>query len=161
MTDLSLQFGEDFKNKHLHLDSSLTFCNHGSYGTCPREIFAKKQKLQLEIETAPDKWFRYTSFNEWTRNKQALVDYLNISYDQLLICDNATDSINSALKSIEFNGSNDAILITEYTYKAIANTVDYIAKYRFDEANQVHVFKVPCVFPIKRKAFFVRFTYLT
>lgn len=151
MTDLSLQFGENFKKENLHLDQSLTFCNHGSYGTVPRTVFAKKQQLQLEIESAPDKWFRYTSFDEWTRNKTALVNYLNVSYEQLMICDNATECINAALKSIEFNGSNDAILITDYTYKAIENSVDYIAKYRFAKGNEVQVFKVPCVFPIKSK----------
>lgn len=150
-SDISSQFGEVLKLSSFNLDKSITFCNHGSYGTVPKVVFAKKQNLQLEIESAPDKWFRYTSWDQWNHNKQLLADYLKVNTDNLLICDNATESINAALKSIEFNGSQDAILETEYTYKAIANTVDYVSRYRFTDSNQVQVFKVPCIFPIKSK----------
>lgn len=147
------KFGEQIKLESFHLDSSITFCNHGSYGTVPKTIFSKKQELMLEIESAPDKWFRYTSIEQWNRNKQLLADYLKVDSDNLLICDNATESINAALKSIEFNGCQDAILTTEYTYKAISNTVDYVSKYRFSQDNQVQVFQVPCNFPIESKVF--------
>lgn len=145
------KFGTEIKHESFHLDQALTFVNHGSYGTVPRKVFAKKQKLQLEIESAPDKWFRYTSLKEWHHNKQLLADYLKVNTANLLICENATESINAALKSIQFNGSRDAILEMEYTYNAIANSVDYVAKYRMAEDDAVQVFKVPCKFPIKGK----------
>ena len=149
-------FGMKIKHESFHLDQALTFVNHGSYGTVPREVFAKKQKLQLEIESAPDKWFRYTSLKEWHNNKQLLADYLKVNTDNLVICENATESINAALKSIQFNGSKDAILEMQYTYNAIANSVDYVAKYRMAEGDSVQVFKVPCKFPIKSKKILIK-----
>ncbi len=147
MTELK-KFGEEIKLESFHLDPAITFINHGSYGTVPREVFAKKQQLQLEIESAPDKWFRYTSLQQWNHNKQLLAEHLDVNTDNLLICENATESINAALKSIQFNGSKDAILSMQYTYNAIACTVDYVAKYRFAEGDAVQVFKLPCKYPL-------------
>jgi len=141
-TEKLKHFGHAIDQAHFHHTPSLTYCNHGSYGAVPKAIYKRKQELQLEIENAPDKWFRYTSFEQWTLNKQSLADYLHVPFDNILICDNATESINAALKSIEFNGRHDAILTTQYTYKAIANTVDYVAKYRFADDNHVKVFQV-------------------
>ena len=145
-----VKFGNQLKLDEFNLDKNKYFLNHGSYGACPKQIYAKKQQLQMEMEAAPDKWFRITSLAQWTRNKQVLATYLKVNADNILICDNATESINAALKSIEFNGSQDAILATEYTYRAVLNTVDYVAKYRA-ENNPVNVFKVPLTLPINSK----------
>ncbi len=139
-------FGHKIDEEHFHHTKSLIYCNHGSYGAVPKSILKRKQDLQLEIETAPDKWFRYTMFDLWTVNKQCLADYLHVPNENILILDNATDCINAALKSIEFNGCQDAILTTQYTYKAISNTVDYVSKYRLAEDNYVQVFQVPNYF---------------
>ena len=35
------------------LDPSVTFLNHGSFGACPREVFARYQDWQLELEHRP------------------------------------------------------------------------------------------------------------
>ena len=141
-TEKLKHFGHKFDQAHFHHTKSLTYCNHGSYGAVPKIVFKRKQDLQQEIETAPDKWFRYTSFEQWTINKKCLADYLCVPTENILICDNATESINAALKSIDFNGCQDAILTTQYTYKAISNTVDYVAKYRLAKDNHVQVFQV-------------------
>lgn len=111
-----LNFGYETKNQSYQLDTSTTFCNHGSYGAVPNVIFNRKNELQHEIEHNPDKWFRITSFKMWLKNKREIAEYLNVNDENILICDNATESINCVLKSIEFKGSRDAILCTQYTY---------------------------------------------
>ena len=36
-----------------HLDSNMTFLNHGSFGACPKPIFEEFQRFQLELENEP------------------------------------------------------------------------------------------------------------
>ena len=114
-----LNFGHEAKNKFFQLDKSIYFCNQGSQGSVPNIIYEKKNQLETEIELCPDRWFRVTSFNLWIKNKKLLAEYLKVNDENILICDNATESINCALKSIQFNGSKDAILCCQYTYQGI------------------------------------------
>ena len=146
-----LKFGKEVKKNLFYLDDAITFVNHGSYGASPRVIFDKKQKLQQEIEYAPDKWFRLTTMDFWMKNISHLAEFLNVNSRNLVITENATEAINAALKSIEYNGAKDAILTTQYSYAAILNTIDYVAKYRLSQDNQVQVFKVPFNITIKSK----------
>jgi selenocysteine lyase/cysteine desulfurase len=137
----------NFGSKDLfNLKDSTFFTNHGSYGSCPKIIHDKKSKLLLELESEPDRWFRFKSKEYWNKSISSLSEYLNINSENLVICQNATESVNVALKSITFK-SDHAILAHTYTYGAILNSIDYIAKYRLDK--EIPVFKVACEFPIK------------
>jgi selenocysteine lyase/cysteine desulfurase len=143
----SSKFGLDARKTLFHLDDKLYFTNHGSYGSVPKPIYSKRALYQLELEKSPDVWFRYTSFNLWNENRQALADYLNIDSQNLVLTENATDSINSIVKSIEFDCKKDVILANEYTYNAVLNTLEYVASYRHEE--KVKIVKVPIEFPIE------------
>lgn len=146
---LKINFGRQLKHESFNLDPDYYFTNHGSYGSVPKSILNKKIQLQHELEKSPDKWFRYTSYDLYNKNVETLANYLKINAKNLVLCDNATDAINVAMRAIEFDGSNDAILATSYTYQAILNTIDYTSKYRLDKENHVNVFKVDIKFPIK------------
>ena len=113
------EFGHAMKRECYQLDASIAFCNHGSYGSVPNVIFDRKLALQKEMENCPDKWFRKSMFEKWEYNRKLLANYLKVNSENIFICDNATESINCSLKSIEFNGSQDAILCTQYTYQGI------------------------------------------
>lgn len=145
-----LNFGKSIRNELFFLDKNLFFTNHGSYGAVPKLIFAKRNELLLEMESSPDIWFRYTSFKLWNENRQALADYLGVKVDHLVLSENATDSINSIVKSIEFNAETDAILAHEYTYNAVLNALKYTSTYRHQKP--VEIFKVPIKYPIESVA---------
>jgi len=113
------EFGHRMKQECYQLDTNITFCNHGSYGSVPNTIFDKKVTLQREMENCPDKWFRKSMFDKWESNRKLLADYLKVNSENLFICDSATEGINCLLKSIDFNGSQDAILCSQYTYQGI------------------------------------------
>jgi isopenicillin-N epimerase len=147
---LRIKYGKELKDEMFNLDKSIYFTNHGSYGSVPKSILDKKFQLQLEMEKSPDKWFRFTSFDLYKKNLESLANYLRVDKQHLVFSENATDGINCALKSIEFDGPADAILATNYTYAAILNTIDYISKYRFKQkADQVNVVKAELRFPIR------------
>src|SRR5512132_679680 len=49
--------GRVLSNVHVRelflLDPEIVFLNHGSFGACPRPVFAEYQRLQLELEREP------------------------------------------------------------------------------------------------------------
>lgn len=131
-----------------YLDARITFTNHAGLGRSTKKIINKKCQLLIEMETAPDKFFRLTSYQLLERNLSSISDYLNVKKSQLLFCKNVTDGINVILKSIEFNiDSRDAILVTNYTYEPILNAIDYISKYR-RAGKPIDVIKVEISLPI-------------
>lgn len=137
-----IPFGKATKHALYHLDPSIKFTNHGSYGAAPKYIIERKRELQMDMEKCPDRWFRFTSFAKWEESIKALADYLKVDKQNVLLFENATESIGTILKWIEFDGCQDAILTTSINYQAILNAVDYTAKYRMKPDNFVNVFKV-------------------
>ncbi len=115
----------------------------------PKPVYERRQRLQVELESAPDAWFRFKLPELWHDNRKALADFLRVNVDNLVLSDNATDAINSVLKSIEFAGCTDAIFTNRYTYGAIKNAVEQTSKYRFDENNKVRIVEMPSIYPVK------------
>ena len=155
----SIELGAHLRQNHFMLSNEHNFTNNGSYGSTPKHIFNKRLQYQQEMESAPDIWFRYTSYELWNRSIKSLTQFLSVDDEHLVLCDNATDAINAALKSIDFVSSSQSIkhciLANEFTYKAILNSIDYTSKYRLQQQQQqqqqVHVEKMPLVLPIESK----------
>lgn len=142
-----IEFGKQVKDLFYNLDSNLIFLNHGSYGSAPKPILDKKRKLQDEMERQPDTWFRRSLYEYWIRNLNALSKHLGVSSENILIQENATDCINVIMKSIEFDGAKDAILINSLEYGAVLNAIDYTSKYHLAPTNRVHVHSINVTFP--------------
>ena len=144
-----IEFGKKVRKELYLLDENLYFTNHGSYGAVPEPIQRKRLELLEEIEKAPDAWFRVKSFKLWNSNRQSLATFLKINVENLVLCENATDAINSILKASTKNlTKNDAILAHEYTYAAVMNALNYTVKYRYAPEDQISLYKVPCKYPI-------------
>ena len=150
---IDAKFGKKVRGELYQLNENLFFTNHGSYGAIPKLLAAKRNELIVEMDNAPDIWFRYTSYRLWNENREALANYLNVKSDHLVLTENATDSINAIVKSIEFNPDEDAILAHEYTYNAVLNTLKYTSTYRHKKP--VEIFKVPIQYPIKSKEYLI------
>lgn len=139
-------FGLKSKLELFNLSPEITFTNHGSYGSVPKEILQEKINLQYEMESCPDKWFRLTSLDLWNKNIDILARYLGVGPKNLVLCVNATEAINSVLKAIDAKPSQDVILATEYTYQAVLNTIKYVSRYK--KPDNIEIIKVPIKFPI-------------
>lgn len=137
-----IPFGKQTKLALYHLDPSIKFTNHGSYGTTPKFILDRKRELQMAMERCPDRWFRYTSLEKWEESINAMADYLKVNKKQVLLYENVTESMGTVLKWVEFDGCRDAILTTAINYQAVLNAIDHTSKYRMPSNNCVQVFKV-------------------
>lgn len=117
------------------LDPDVAYLNHGSYGACPRAVFAEYQRLQLELERQPTDFFvrrAFTSF--WGRADAAgafdearatLAAFVGARTDDLVFVPNATSGLNAVLRSLRIRPQEE-ILTTKHEYGAILRTLGSI-----------------------------------
>ncbi|MEH2235889.1 aminotransferase class V-fold PLP-dependent enzyme [Nostoc sp.] len=124
------------------LDSAVTFLNHGSFGACPKQVLEFQQRLRLQLEQEPLRFFG----REWepllddARSK--LAAFVGADVEDLVFVPNATTGVNSVLRSLRFS-PKDEILTTNHEYNACRNALDFVAS---RTGARVVVAKIP--FPI-------------
>jgi isopenicillin-N epimerase len=99
------------------LDPTVVFLNHGSFGACPKEVFAVYQQWQRRLEAQPV-MFLGRELNELDRQaRQALGEYLNSPADDLVFVPNATHGVNIIAHAIRLE-PGDEILTSDHEYGA-------------------------------------------
>ena len=107
------------------LDPGVTFLNHGSYGACPRPVFARYQELQRELERNPVE-FLARRFNELTAgSRAALAAFVGARPDDLVFVPNATAGLNAAIRSLRLE-PGDEVLTTRHEYGAVTRTWEFM-----------------------------------
>ncbi len=102
------------------LRDDVTFLNHGSFGACPRPVFAEYQRLQRELEAEPVD-FLHTHRTLPARLAAArarLAQFLGAERDELVFVANATTGLNIAARSIPL-APGDEVLTTDHEYGAM------------------------------------------
>src|SRR5512139_2301644 len=76
------------------LRPDVVFLNHGSFGACPRPVFAEYQRWQRELESQPVEFLgrRFNGLMQAAR--QTLADYVHSDRDDLVFVPNATMGLN-------------------------------------------------------------------
>jgi isopenicillin-N epimerase len=99
------------------LDPDVVFLNHGSFGACPRAVFAEYQRLQLELEREPVEFLglgrRFPDLIEHARER--LASYVGARADDLVLVPNATAGVNLVARSLEF-APGDEVVTTTHEY---------------------------------------------
>jgi len=109
------------------LDPSITFLNHGSFGACPRPVFAEYQRWQLELERQPVEFLgrRFTVLMRAARER--LAAYVHTNADNIVYVPNATTGINIVARSLRL-GPDDEVLTTDHEYGAIDRTWRFLCE---------------------------------
>ena len=107
------------------LDPSLTFLNHGSFGACPREVFAVYQDWQLQMERNPVEFLGRRSAALLADARRQLGDYLGAQGDDLVFVPNATTGVNSVARSLALQ-PGDEVLSTDHEYGACDATWQFV-----------------------------------
>ena len=109
------------------LDPAVTFLNHGSYGACPRPVFAEYQRWQLQLERQPVAFLDPArGLTSWLRAaRQALAGELGAAPDDLVGVTNATEGLNIVAQSLDLR-DGDEILTTDHEYAALEKTWSYV-----------------------------------
>lgn len=109
------------------LDDSITFLNHGSFGACPKPIFAEFQRFQLELETEPVNFIQKKLPVYLKEAKQPLAKFLGCEADDFFFTPNPTFAINTIMRSLNLQ-AGDEILATDHEYGAMDRTWNFYCK---------------------------------
>ena len=104
----------------------IVFLNHGSFGACPKPVFAAYQRWQLELERQPIDFLIRRRESLLAEARARLGDYVNAPADDLVFVSNATTGLSIALRSLDF-APGDEILTTNQEYGAVNRLLDFVA----------------------------------
>ena len=109
------------------LDPDLVFLNHGSFGACPREVFAQYQRWQLELERSPVEFLGRRSGALLSDARARLGAYLGAPGQDLAFLANATTGVNVVARSLDLQ-AGDEVLSTDHEYGACDATWRFVCE---------------------------------
>jgi isopenicillin-N epimerase len=129
------------------LDPDLVFLNHGSFGACPREVFADFQRWQLEMERNPVEFLGRRSAALLAASRARLAAYVGASAEHLVYVPNATTGVNIVARSFALR-PGDEVLATDHEYGACDATWRFVCAQRGATYR-----RVPIPLPFESEAF--------
>lgn len=97
----------------------VTFLNHGSYGACPKEVFAAYQDIQRELESQPLLFMR-TLGPKLEIVRREIEQFVCAEKDSIALCPNVTTALNIVAHSLQsVLQPGDEILATSHEYGAM------------------------------------------
>jgi isopenicillin-N epimerase len=127
---------------HFTLDPDVTYLNHGAFGACPRPVLAVQQEFRDRLERNPVHFFIRELETRLDETRAVLAPFLGAKPEDLVFVPNATAGVNTVLSAIDQQAGSE-VIITDHTYPACRNAVEYWARRR---SVQVRVAKLP--FPL-------------
>lgn len=120
---------------HFLLDPDIHFLNHGSFGSCPAEVFDAYHRWQAEVERQPVALLGRRADELLAESRAALAAYLGVAADDVIYFPNPTTAINMAARNLARADSpvrlrpGDEILTTDHEYGAMDRTWRYVCRH--------------------------------
>ena len=114
-------------SKHWMLSTDTCFLNHGSFGATPIAVLEEQSRLRGIIESDPVRFFErdYAPMIESSINK--LAEFMNADPGGMTLVKNTTEGVNTVLRSLVLQ-PGDEILVTDHSYQACWNAVDFVTE---------------------------------
>lgn len=109
------------------LRPGIAFLNHGSFGACPRPIFAEYQRWQRALEEQPVEFLARRLDDLLAEARGELGTFLGTSGDNLVFVPNATYGMNIVAHSFPLE-PGDEVLGTTHEYGAVERTWTFICE---------------------------------
>ncbi|MBN1955383.1 MAG: aminotransferase class V-fold PLP-dependent enzyme [Anaerolineae bacterium] len=120
------------------LRSDVVFLNHGSFGACPRPVFAAYQDWQRELEQQPVEFLGRRLTGLMRQARAELAQYVGAAADDLVYVPNATTGLNIVARSLPLQ-PGDEVLTTDHEYGALYRTWRFICQKRGAHLVQQHL----------------------
>lgn len=108
------------------LRDDIIFLNHGSFGACPKPVFARYQAWQIELERQPIDFLLRRRATLMAQARARVAEYFNVSPADIVFVSNATTGLSRAVRSLPLN-AGDEILTTDHEYGAVNQLLDFVA----------------------------------
>lgn len=131
-----------FPNRSWALDPSLTFLNHGSYGSSPRSVLEAQAEYRARMERDPVRFFKVDLERLLDGVRERIGQLVNCRADDVAPMPNAT----VALRTVIWNANlkpGDEVLITDHEYMSIVNELE-----RYCAATGAKIVQVKVPFPV-------------
>ncbi len=99
------------------LDSQVTFLNHGSFGSCPRQVLDHQAEIREQLEREPVLFLSRQLPERLAAARRRLGRFVGARADDLAFVTNATSAVGAVLASIEWK-AGDGILLPDHAYNA-------------------------------------------
>ena len=123
----NINFGHELRRKHFQLMEGFTNLNHGSFGATPKCISEAQSNYKAQQEAHPDRFFRVTSYALIDRSRKKLASLINGSLDEVVLVENASDAVNSILRSHPYQ-RGDKILRLQTAYSMVTETIQWLGR---------------------------------
>lgn len=110
-----------------HLDDSIHFLNHGSFGATPRVVLEQQRALRDQLEEEPVRFMVRELEPLLDAARARLATFLGAQPADLAFVTNATTGVNAVLRSLDF-ASGDELLTTNHGYNACTNVLRFVAE---------------------------------
>ena len=108
------------------LDPTVTFLDHGAFGACLKAILEVQRGWRDKIEEHPVRFLArdLEDLLDWSRSE--IGAFVGADADDLALMPNATAGINTVLRSLHFEKS-DELLATDHAHNSCLNAVRFAA----------------------------------
>lgn len=110
-----------------YLNPTITFLNHGSFGSCPKPIFEEYQRFQLELENDPVFFVQNKLKGYLKIARESLSAYVGCKAQDVFFIPNPTFAVNVIMRSLKLQ-AGDEILTTNHEYGAMDRTWNFYCK---------------------------------
>jgi isopenicillin-N epimerase len=125
------------------LEPNVIYLNHGAFGACPLIVLEEQREFRARLERQPVRFFMRELEGLLDETRRVLGAFLGADPQDLAFVSNATAGVNTVLASLPLRTGAE-VLITNHTYAACRNAVEYWAA---RASASVRVVEVP--FPIE------------
>lgn len=111
------------------LRRDITFLNHGSFGACPRPVFAVYQEWQRTLEAQPVEFLGRRVRGLLAEARAAFAAFIGAPPDELVFVPNVTYAINIVARALALQ-PGDEVLGTDHEYGAVERTWQFVCEQR-------------------------------
>ena len=105
------------------LDPTIAHLNHGSFGAVPVTVQEAQQRLRVDVEANPNRFYGRLLMERLTNARRSVATFIGADIEGLAIIPNATTGLSLALAAVPL-GQDDEVLITDHAYPAARHAAE-------------------------------------